>query len=91
MCLSLIRILLVITALPRNDIKCWSKKGVLLTNTLLLQIFILTRHSMAVQIGSDDFLQLVIWGRFLKPQAEVVLQVLVELVTWKKGSRENLT
>lgn len=38
---------------------------------------------MAIQIGSDDLLQLVVGGRLLKPQAEVVLQVLVEPVTWK--------
>lgn len=36
---------------------------------------------MAIQIGSDDLLQLVVGGRLLKPQAEVVLQVLVEPVT----------
>lgn len=44
---------------------------------------------MAIQISSDGFLKLVIGGRLLKPQAEVVLQVLVELVTWKKQENKN--
>ncbi len=44
---------------------------------------------MAIQIGSDDLLQLVVRGRFLKPQAEVMLQVLVELVTWKQQTGKN--
>lgn len=57
---------------------------------LLLRIFLwLTRHSMAVQIGSDGLLQLVVRGRLLEPQAQVVLQVLVELVTWKQQTRKN--
>lgn len=51
--------------------------------------FLLTRHSMAIQIGSDGFLQLVIGRRLLKPQAEVVLQVLVELVTWKQQAEKT--
>lgn len=42
---------------------------------------LLTRHSMAVQVGPDDLLQLVVRGRLLEPQAQVVLQVLVEPVT----------
>ena len=53
---------------------------------------------MAIQIGSDDLLQLVVGGRLLKPQAEVVLQVLVEPVTWKyqterkrNSSKQTLT
>lgn len=44
---------------------------------------------MAIEIGSDGLLQLVVWGRLLKPQAEVVLQVLVELVTWKRQTDNN--
>lgn len=44
---------------------------------------------MAIQIGSDGFLQLVVRGGLLKPQAQVVLQVLVELVTWKKQEEKN--
>lgn len=44
---------------------------------------------MAIQIGSDGLLQLVVGGRLLKPQAEVVLQVLVELVTWKQQTYKN--
>lgn len=44
---------------------------------------------MAIQISSDGFLQLMIGGRLLKPQAEVVLQVLVELVTWKQQENKN--
>lgn len=51
--------------------------------------FLLTRHGIAIQIGSDDFLQLVVRGRLLKPQAQVVLQVLVELVTWKQQTDRN--
>lgn len=44
---------------------------------------------MAVQIGSDGLLQLMVGGRLLKPQAQVVLQVLVELVTWKQQTDKN--
>lgn len=44
---------------------------------------------MAIKIGSDGFLQLVVRGGLLKPQAQVVLQVLVELVTWKKQEEKN--
>lgn len=44
---------------------------------------------MAIQIGSDGFLQLVVRGGLLKPQAQVMLQVLVELVTWKKQEEKN--
>ncbi len=44
---------------------------------------------MAIQIGSDGLLQLVVGGRLLKPQAQVVLQVLVELVTWKQQTDKN--
>lgn len=50
----------------------------------------LTRHSMAIEIGSDCFLQLVVRRRLLKPQAQVVLQVLVELVTWKEHERGEI-
>lgn len=39
---------------------------------------------MAIQVGSDGFLQLVVRGRLLEPQAQIVLQVLVQLVTWKE-------
>lgn len=45
---------------------------------------------MAIEIGSDGFLQLVIGRRLLKPQAEVVLEVLVELVTWKQQANKNI-
>lgn len=45
---------------------------------------------MAIQIGSDGLLQLVIGGRLLKPQAEVLLQVLVELVTWKQYTDKKI-
>lgn len=45
---------------------------------------------MAVKIGSDCFLQLVVRRRLLKPQAQVVLQVLVELVTWKRHERGEI-
>lgn len=48
---------------------------------------LLTRHSMAIEIGSDCFLQLVVRRRLLEPQTEVALQVLVELVTWKQQER----
>lgn len=51
---------------------------------------LLTRHSMAIKIGSDCFLQLVVRRRLLKPQAQVVLQVLVELVTWKRHERGEI-
>lgn len=50
---------------------------------------LLTRHSMAIEVGSDGFLQLVIGRRLLKPQAEVVLEVLVELVTWKQQANKK--
>lgn len=56
--------------------------------SLLLKC-LLTRHSMAIEVGSDGFLQLVIRRRLLKPQAEVVLQVLVELVTWKQQANKS--
>lgn len=39
---------------------------------------------MAVEIGADDLLQLVVRGGLLKPQAQVVLQVFGELVTWEE-------
>lgn len=39
---------------------------------------------MAVQVGSDSFLQLVVRGGLLEPQAQIMLQVLVQLVTWKE-------
>lgn len=42
---------------------------------------------MAIEIGSDCFLQLVVRRRLLEPQAQVVLQVLVEPVTWKRQER----
>lgn len=45
---------------------------------------------MAIEIGSDCFLQLVVRRRLLKPQAQVVLQVLVELVTWKEQERGEI-
>lgn len=38
---------------------------------------------MTIQVGSDCLLQFVVRGRLLKPQAQVVLQILVDLVTWK--------
>lgn len=45
---------------------------------------------MAIKIGSDCLLQLVVRRRLLEPQAQVVLQVLGELVTWKQhDSRES--
>lgn len=44
---------------------------------------------MAIQIGPDDLLQFMVGRRFLKPQAQVVLQVLVELVTWENRQRER--
>ncbi|KAA8590905.1 hypothetical protein FQN60_001848 [Etheostoma spectabile] len=44
---------------------------------------------MAIQIGSDGLLQLVVGRRLLKPQAQVVLQVLVELVTWKQQTEKK--
>lgn len=60
-------------------------------------ILLLTRHSVAIQIGSDDLLQLMVRRSLLKPQAQVVLQILVELVTWKRqidrhsSSKQTLT
>lgn len=44
---------------------------------------------MTIQIGSDGLLQLVVRGRLLKPQAQVVLQVLVELVTWETQTQKK--
>lgn len=44
---------------------------------------------MAIQIGPDGLLQLVVGGGLLEPQAQVVLQVLVELVTWKQDGRRR--
>lgn len=49
---------------------------------------LLTRHGMSVEIGSDGLLQLMIWRGLLKPQAQVVLQVLVQLVTWRQKHRK---
>lgn len=44
---------------------------------------------MAIQVGSDGFLQLVVRGGLLEPQAQIVLQVLVQLVTWKEQEQVN--
>lgn len=49
---------------------------------------VLTRHGVAIQVGSDGFLQLVVRGRLLEPQAQIVLQVLVQLVTWKDQRKQ---
>lgn len=44
---------------------------------------------MAIQVGPDGFLQLVVRGRLLEPQAQVALQVPVELVSWKEQVQVN--
>lgn len=44
---------------------------------------------MAIQVGSDGFLQLVVRGGLLEPQAQVALQVLVQLVTCKQQAQVN--
>lgn len=50
---------------------------------------LLTRHGVAIQVGSDGFLQLVVRGRLLEPQAQIELQVLVQPVTWKGQDQVN--
>lgn len=50
---------------------------------------LLTRHGVAIQVGPDGFLQLVVRGRLLEPQAQVALQVLVQLVSWKEKAQVN--
>lgn len=50
---------------------------------------LLTRHGVAVQVGPDGFLQLVVRGRLLEAQAQVALQVLVQLVSWKQQAQVN--
>lgn len=44
---------------------------------------------MAIQVGPDGFLQLVVGGRLLEAQAQVALQVLVQLVSWKEQAQVN--
>lgn len=44
---------------------------------------------MAIQVGSDGFLQIMVRGRLLEPQAQIVLQVLVQPVTWKEQAQVN--
>ena len=41
---------------------------------------------MAVQVGPDVLLQLMVWGGLLEAQAQVALQVLVQLVSCR-GAR----
>lgn len=50
---------------------------------------LLTRHGVAIQVGPDGFLQLVVRGRLLEAQAQVALQVLVQLVSWKEQAQVN--
>lgn len=50
---------------------------------------LLTRHGVAIQVGPDGFLQLVVRGRLLEPQAQVALQVPVELVSWNEQVQVN--
>lgn len=53
---------------------------------------ILTRHSMAVEVVSYGLLKLMVRGGFLKPLAQVELQVLIEFVscgTKKKNTHFN--
>lgn len=44
---------------------------------------------MAIQVGPDGFLKLVVRGRLLEAQAQVALQVLVQLVSWKEQALVN--
>lgn len=53
---------------------------------------ILTRHSVAVEVVSYGLLKLMVGGGFLKPLAQVVLQVFIEFVscgTKKKHAHFN--
>ena len=44
---------------------------------------------MAVEVLSDGLLQLVVGGGLLEAQAQVALQVLVQLVSWR-GARGDV-
>lgn len=48
---------------------------------------ILTRNSAQVEVVPDHLLEFMVEGTLLKLQAEVVTQISIQHLTWRKGKR----